>query len=181
VQCPVLTIRKTHSGNFTQGQPGVAYTVTVGNSLIVPTSGAIIVTETLPAGLTLVSMAGTGWTCSGGGTVCMRSDPLGGGTFYPAITVTVNVNANAPSLVTNQVMVSGGGSASAGASDPTSVSPFTCAISGDGVTSVVDVQMIINEALGTIPGVHDLSHDGVVNVADVQKVINAALGLGCPY
>jgi uncharacterized repeat protein (TIGR01451 family) len=181
VQCPVLTIRKTHTGNFTQGQPGVAYTVTVGNSPIVPTSGAVSVTETLPAGLTLVSMAGTGWTCPGGGTVCMRSDPLGGGAFYPAITVTVNVNANAPSLVTNQVMVSGGGSASAGASDPTSVSPFTCAISGDGVTSVVDVQMIINEALGAIPGVHDLNHDGVVNVADVQKVINAALGLGCPY
>ena len=50
---------------------------------------------------------------------------------------------------------------------------------GEGV--VVDVQMIINEALGAIPGVHDLNHDGVVNVADVQKVINAALGLGCPY
>jgi hypothetical protein len=31
------------------------------------------------------------------------------------------------------------------------------------------------------PAVNDLTHDGVVNVVDVQKVINAALGLGCPY
>ena len=48
-----------------------------------------------------------------------------------------------------------------------------------GAANVSDVQLIINEALGVIPPVHDLNHDGAVNVADVQKVINAALGLGC--
>jgi hypothetical protein len=44
---------------------------------------------------------------------------------------------------------------------------------------VADVQTIIDEALGLIPAVHDLNQDGVVNLLDVQVVINAALGLGC--
>ena len=54
-----------------------------------------------------------------------------------------------------------------------------CDINSDGTTNVADVQLIINEALGVAPALHDLNHDGAVNVADVQKVINAALGLGC--
>ncbi|HXE64435.1 MAG TPA: cohesin domain-containing protein [Bryobacteraceae bacterium] len=55
----------------------------------------------------------------------------------------------------------------------------SCDINADGTTNVADVQLVINEALGVTPSVHDLNHDGSVNVADVQKVINAALGLGC--
>jgi len=62
-----------------------------------------------------------------------------------------------------------------------SVPGFTCDLNGDGATSVADVQLIINEALGVVPATHDLNHDGVATVADIQKVINAALGLGCPY
>jgi len=59
------------------------------------------------------------------------------------------------------------------------VTAFTCDINGDGAVNVVDVQLIVNEALGVAPPVNDLNHDGAVNVADVQIVINAALGLGC--
>ena len=44
---------------------------------------------------------------------------------------------------------------------------------------MVDVQLVINEALGIIPAVNDLNGDSVVNVVDVQIEINAALGLGC--
>jgi hypothetical protein len=58
---------------------------------------------------------------------------------------------------------------------------FSCDLNGDKAANVVDVQLIINEALGISPAVHDLNHDGVVNVGDVQKEINAALGLGCSY
>jgi uncharacterized repeat protein (TIGR01451 family) len=177
---PILTVTKTHEGNFVQGQNSTTYTVTVSNAAgAVPSSGLVTVTDTMPAGLTLVSMAGTGWSCSG--DTCTRSDVLNPGWSYPSITVTVNSAANAPSQVTNQVRVSGGGSASATAGDLTSIAVFTCAISGDGTTSIVDVQTIINEALGDMPAVHDLNHDGVVNVADVQKVLNSALGLGCSY
>lgn len=68
-----------------------------------------------------MSLSGTGWTCPAGVVTCTRADALSGGSSYPAITVTVNVASNAPSQVTNQATVSGGGSAGAAASDPTAV------------------------------------------------------------
>ena len=50
---------------------------------------------------------------------------------------------------------------------------------GDGMTNAVDVQLVINAALGVAPpGTEaDVSGDGKVNAVDVQIVINAALGL----
>jgi uncharacterized repeat protein (TIGR01451 family) len=114
-----LNITKAHSGSFTQGQSDATYTVTVSNQAFGATSGTVTVTETLPVGLTLVSMEGTGWICAS--TDCTRSDSLGSGSSYPAITVTVNVASDAPSQAINQVSVSGGGSAGANATDPTAV------------------------------------------------------------
>jgi uncharacterized protein (TIGR03437 family) len=121
VQQPSLTVSKSHSGAFTQGQTGAAYTITAGNAAASsgPTSGTVTVAENPPTGLTVVSMAGTGWNCSG--STCTRSDALSPGLSYPAIMVTVNVAANAPSQVTNQVTVSGGGSSPATANDPTNI------------------------------------------------------------
>jgi hypothetical protein len=58
---------------------------------------------------------------------------------------------------------------------------FTCAITGDTTTSVADVHLIVNEALGIAAPNHDLNGDHVVNIADVQKVIAAATGVGCLY
>jgi hypothetical protein len=105
-----LSIAKSHSGNFTQGQANAVYTVTVSNQAgASPTSGAVTVTENVPTGLTLASMAGTGWTCPSSGNTCTRSDSLIGGSSYPAITVAVNVASNAPASVTNSVTLSGGG------------------------------------------------------------------------
>jgi len=126
VLCPSLTIVKSHSGSFTQGQTGATYSVVVSNGTPAgPTSGTVTVTETVPAGLTLVSMSGTGWTCPGGGTTCTRSDALAAGGSYPAITVTVNVAANATSPRVNQVSVSGGGSAGASTTDSTVIGGLT--------------------------------------------------------
>ena len=115
-----LAIASTHSGSFTQGQSNAVYTVTVSNQAGAnPTSGTVAVTEAVPAGLTLVSMAGDGWQCPT--NVCTRNDALSGGASYPAITVTANVAADAPPLVTNQVIVAGGGSGTVSAIDPTTV------------------------------------------------------------
>jgi len=44
---------------------------------------------------------------------------------------------------------------------------------------VLDVQVLINQALGARQALDDLSGDGVVNVLDVQLEIDAALGKGC--
>jgi hypothetical protein len=57
-------------------------------------------------------------------------------------------------------------------------SQSTCAIS-QSATPIMDVQLIVNQALGAMPATNDLNDDGVVNVIDVQIVTNAALGLGC--
>jgi uncharacterized repeat protein (TIGR01451 family) len=176
---PVLEISATHNGNFSQMQQSATYTLIAGNQMAAAatTTSTVTVTDTLPAGLNLVSMAGTGWTCPA--NACTRNDSLPGGGVYPAITVTVNVAQDAPSQVTNQVTVSGGGSANASASDVTFISVANCGISGGGSATVADVQHIVNEALGAMPAVHDLNQDGRVNVADVQKLVNDALGLGC--
>ena len=183
IPLPILSIASTHSGSFTQGQTGATYNLTVSNSAAAgPTSGTVTVTDTLPAGLTATAIGGTGWSCILGTLTCTRSDALGAGASYLAITVTVNVASNATASLTNQASVSGGGSATANASDPTTITHLTtCNVNGLGSTNVADVQTIINEALGVMPAVNDLNGDGVVNLVDVQIVINALLGLGCSW
>ena len=117
---PNLIISVSHIGNFVTGQQGATYTVIVTNNGTAPTNGAAAtVTDVLPNGMTLVSMAGTGWSCAS--NTCTRSDVLPSGGSYPAIATAVNVAANAASSETNQVSVSGGGSASANGSDPTTI------------------------------------------------------------
>ena len=114
VTSPVLTISSRHAGNFTAGQNGT-YTLIVKNAVYAgPTSGTVTVTETLPAGFTLVSMSGSGSNCVA--NTCARGDTVTSGT-YPPITATVSVGAPVPWQVTNRAAVSGGGAAAAGAED----------------------------------------------------------------
>ena len=116
-------VSMTHAGDFVQGQTGATYTVTVSNAAAAAaTSGTVTVTGSVPTGLTLVSMAGTGWSCSS--NTCTRSDALNPGSSFPPITATVNVAVNAPTQVTNQVSVSVGSSTvQASASDVTTITP----------------------------------------------------------
>jgi uncharacterized repeat protein (TIGR01451 family) len=124
VQPTNLPIVKKHTGNFTQGQIGATYTITVSSGGPGPTSGTVTVTDTIPAGLTATAIAGTGWSCTAPAGPCRRSDALAAGASYPPITVTVNVAANAPSSVTNIATVSGGGAFnSKTASDVTTIVP----------------------------------------------------------
>ncbi len=118
---PALTVSKSHTGNFKQGDSGDTYAITVRNTGSAATAGAVIVTDTLPAGLTATGLAGAGWVCDVPSLTCTRSDALPPGNSYPGITLTVNVSATAPSSVVNSVSVSGGGSASSSANDPTTI------------------------------------------------------------
>ncbi|HEY6047287.1 MAG TPA: hypothetical protein VIU65_11835, partial [Pyrinomonadaceae bacterium] len=108
-QMPDLTVNKSHTGNFSQGQTGATYSIVVTNSGSATTSGTVTVTDTLPIGLTATAISGAGWTCVLGTLTCTRSSTRGAGASFPTITVTVNVAANAPASVTNSVTVSGGG------------------------------------------------------------------------
>ena len=70
---------KAHTGDFFQGQTNASYNVVVSNYMPAATSGMVTVIETAPAGMTLVSMAGTGWTCPGtASNNCSRNDVLAG-------------------------------------------------------------------------------------------------------
>lgn len=121
-----LQITKMHTGNFTQGQTGATYTVTISNvSSAASTSGTVTVTEMVPSGLTLTNMAGTGWTCTITIGSCDRPDTLGPGSSYPTITITVNVSSSAGPTVVNMVTVSGGGAPTETASDETNISGST--------------------------------------------------------
>jgi uncharacterized repeat protein (TIGR01451 family) len=114
-------ISLARNGPLSQGQLGATYTITVSNSpTAVATNGLITVTENLPPGLTLVSMSGGFFTCSG--AVCTTGISLPPGDSFQ-ITVTVNVAANAPPQIVNRVTVSGAGLMSANASDVATVIP----------------------------------------------------------
>jgi uncharacterized repeat protein (TIGR01451 family) len=169
-----LSVTKTHTGNFKPGQNGATYTVTVSNGASAgPTSGAVTVTDTPPSGLTVTSMAGTGWTCPSpsGGNTCTRSDALAAGASYAAIVVTVNVAANATSPQVNTVSVSGGGSAIASATDSTTINPspsvvsvspsagsgwsqtFTFTLSDpSGAAAINDVYVMVNSVFSSASG-----------------------------
>src|ERR1035438_2408879 len=58
-----LSASVIHTGNFTTGQTNATYTITVSNLMgALSTNGLVTVADNLPAGLSLVSMAGNGWT-----------------------------------------------------------------------------------------------------------------------
>ncbi|HEY6392207.1 MAG TPA: hypothetical protein VIX89_13060 [Bryobacteraceae bacterium] len=118
----------THSGNFSPGQNGAVYRITVNNFAGGPvTTGPVMVTELLPARLTLTGMSGPGWSCSG--STCTRSDALNPGSSYPVITVTVNVSPTATSPQVNLVTVYGGGSATVNFSDSTTIAASVLSLS----------------------------------------------------
>ncbi|MGJ5814897.1 InlB B-repeat-containing protein [Paludibaculum fermentans] len=120
-KAPVLSVTSTHVGDFTQGQKDAYYLVVVRNaSGAGPTNGTVIVTNTLPAGLTAVSTEGNGWSCATA-TSCSRGDALAAGASYQPIMVKAVVSSNASSPQVNQVSVRGGGSASASNSDSTNI------------------------------------------------------------
>ncbi len=169
-----LTIAKTHTGNFTQGQTGATYSITVTNSGAGSTTGLVTVTETPPAGLTVTGLSGTGWSCVLATLTCTRSDVIASGLSYPAITVTVDVAGNAAPIVTNSASVSGGGELNAGnntASDPTTVTALA-----DAATAMVGP---VNAAAGSTVNVQiTCSNLGPSAAAGMSYTLTLNPGLG---
>lgn len=110
---PVLSIAKTHTGNFIQGQTA-EWDVTVSNSASGTTTTApITVSDTLPTGYTLSSYSSTGsdYTCTGTGTAavsCTTSSVIAGGGSL-TIQLMVAVPLNSPTSVSNTALAWGGG------------------------------------------------------------------------
>lgn len=151
VTTPDLVIACAHSGDFVAGDLADVYTLTVSNTGTAATSGTVTVTDTLPSGLTAVSLAGTGWTIvqgTGATVTATRDDALAAGASYPPLTLTVSLDAVMPSSVTNAASVSGGGelnTANNSASDVTVVHP-----AGPGVLALSVAKRDVNEEGGSV-------------------------------
>ncbi|MEO7965377.1 MAG: hypothetical protein ABIT38_15825, partial [Gemmatimonadaceae bacterium] len=72
-----LALTKTHSGSFVGTKLGT-YTLGVSNVGTLATTGAITITDNLPAGLTFATGSGAGWSCGAAGQVvtCVNPGPL---------------------------------------------------------------------------------------------------------
>jgi hypothetical protein len=178
VPAPALSISKSHTGNFSQGQVGATYQVMVSsNARAGATDGStVVVTDTPQAGLTVTAMAGTGWTRLGGAmaNTVVRSDILQPGSSYPPITVTVNVSPVAASPQINSVTVTGGGSASRNASDSTTIVASTapvCPLSKLGNESVLSGTYVValngwEDGGGPFQGIGAFAADGTGGVTN---------------
>ncbi|QOY89884.1 hypothetical protein IRI77_07995 [Paludibaculum fermentans] len=96
-----------HTTSFLQGQINAVYLIHVENAGTAPTAGTITVVDSMPSGITILSMSGPGWTCAA--NTCTRSDSFPAGQMLPTISVFASVANNAPPSVSNIVTVFGGG------------------------------------------------------------------------
>jgi uncharacterized repeat protein (TIGR01451 family) len=109
----------------------------VSNTGASPTSGTILVTDSLPSGLASTAAAGAGWSCAPVGqsfswtcgispqsVTCIRSDALSPSASYPPVMLTVDVESDSPASVINTATIAGGGDVNTSnntASDPTQI------------------------------------------------------------
>lgn len=100
-----LSVSVTHSGVFKQFDFSGSYTIVVRNAGPGAASGTVRVTDTLPTGVTAVSISGQGWGCDIQTVSCTRSDALPANMAYPPITLYVNTGSAPPSVI-NKVSVS---------------------------------------------------------------------------
>ena len=185
-QPPDLTIAKSHAGNFTQGQNGAQYSITVSaaaSGTDVVAGNTVTMVDTLPTGLAATAMSGTGWTCVVATVTCTRSDSLPAGSSYPDITLTVNVAGNAANPLINSVTVSGGGqfnTANDTANDSTIVLPpadLTVAKTHAGNFSQGQVGATYTIIVSNAAGVGPVFSGRSVTVVDTLPVGLTATGL----
>jgi uncharacterized repeat protein (TIGR01451 family) len=109
---PDVAIDKSHTGVFVRGQQGT-FTLLVSNAGGRATAGEVVIDDTLPGGLGVVSASGAGWSCTVDGGAnslhCGRSDALAPGGAYAPVSVVVNVLESAPETVVNTGVTGGGG------------------------------------------------------------------------
>ncbi len=93
-----LAIRKVPSATSVATGQQITYTITVTNMGTAACPGPTTVTETVPAGLSLVSASGLGWLCIGNVCTYLLPIPAGGSA---SVTFTFNVTAPAGTVIEN--------------------------------------------------------------------------------
>ncbi len=120
---PTVSVTKSHTGTFTQGQQGVPFTVEITNDGTGPTgdptggSNPLTVTDTLNSAFAYASSSGTGWSCAAAAqtVTCKNDSAVAQGSSYSPLTINVNVSptASTTTSIPNNVSVSGGGAKNA--------------------------------------------------------------------
>ena len=101
---PDLAIAKTASSSTVPTSSAFSYSIAVSN-VGAGAANDVTVTDVLPAGLTLDSVSGTGWTCSGSATIICTRGALASSGSAPVITINVTAPASG-TTVTNTATVS---------------------------------------------------------------------------
>ena len=107
-----FSITKTHPAGAVLAGNTVTFTLTAKNLGPSNSPGAIVVTDTLPVGLsaTTASISGAGWACVVNGEVitCTRAEALAAGVTAPVILVNAAVSPDAgPATLVNSATVDG--------------------------------------------------------------------------
>ncbi|MDB4995785.1 MAG: sdr, partial [Myxococcaceae bacterium] len=163
-----LALTLTDSPDPVQGGSNITYTASVTNNGPAA-SGALTITDVLPAGTTLVSATGTGWTCTGTTTVTCTNTGIGASTASSVTIIVSTANANA--TITNTVTVAGAATdPNAANNSATATTTVTTGVipdagpdasaqdtDGDGITDGAEI------ALGLNPNDADSDDDGVID------------------
>ncbi len=163
---------KSVSAAFEPSAAGVSSTPGSATLLFAATNTGNV-TDTYTASITKTTGAVTA-TLGSANTQFMVS-PLGTAKFP----LNATLNSGTSGTVTVTVTSTSNSAATAQGTTTIQVGLNSCDVNQDTLVNVLDVQFMINEALGGNSPLNDLNGDGVVNVVDVQIDINAALQLGC--
>jgi uncharacterized repeat protein (TIGR01451 family) len=140
VLIPDMTITKTHTGTTFAPGGTATFTLTASNVGPVPTFGTVTVTDTLPAGLTAISVSGgSTWTCTLSPLACTTPVVLAAGAGYPPITLVTSIASSATGTLTNNTTVGGGGETNL-ANDN----------AGDSITLLIPDLTIVKSHIGTM-------------------------------
>jgi hypothetical protein len=117
-------------------------------------------------------------------TVASDSPWLQGGVSSGITPQTLNVTATPGELTPgsytgNLTLTSGANTSKVAVTLNITETGSLCDVNQDGLINALDVQKLVNEALGMLAAANDLNHDGVVNVVDILIDSNAVLALGC--
>ncbi|WP_405634397.1 DUF11 domain-containing protein [Streptomyces sp. NBC_00056] len=173
---PILSIDKSHEGNFARGGQGV-YTITLSNSGDQGTNVAQV-TDNLPAGLTVTDIGGT-LPCevTNGGSTIQCNGPISvapNATF--TLSVSVNIADNAPCSVANTVTVADeAGSPILSDSDPTTITGGDCDGGGGGGGSILPINLN-----GVIPMFNNISINNNIKSPGATNTNTQNFGLNAP-
>jgi uncharacterized repeat protein (TIGR01451 family)/fimbrial isopeptide formation D2 family protein/LPXTG-motif cell wall-anchored protein len=137
-----LQLTKTHLAAFRVGSTG-QYRLTVRNTGSTESPGPLVLTDTLPDGLSYASASGTGWTCAATGATISCDHPAAlaaGDSSALVLTVQVLPAAFDPAdrTIVNTATVTGGGAPPASATDTAPVSALSVLTINKQLVSYID-------------------------------------------